>query len=158
MTSSSTDPVKTSVSVPPPPRTTSEPSPGSQVNVSLPPPRDAVSCTPVAVDDVVAAAADERLVAVAADEGVVAALAVDARRLGGREAAIGGIDPDPVAAVAGLDVDGPEGRELELVVGRAVVAHVDLEPVRVGPAQAEGDPVPRRGPRDDEGAVDDGRP
>ena len=47
---------------------------------------------------------------------------------------------------------------LELVVGRAVVAHVDLEPVRVGPAQAEGDPVPRRGPRDDEGAADDGGP
>ena len=59
------------------------PSPGSQRKVSSPEPDDPGVVAPVAVDEVVAGAAEEHLDAVAAVEVVVAAAAVDGHRLVG---------------------------------------------------------------------------
>ena len=79
-------PLKSSASLPPWPSTTSLPSPGSHWKVSLPPPRRASVGALVAVDEVVAAAAEERLGAGAADERVVAGAALDRHGLGDRAA------------------------------------------------------------------------
>ena len=95
----------------------------------------------IAVDKVVAATADEDLRATSAGERVVAVPAVDPCRLGGREHAVGLVDPDGVGAIAGRDVDGLERAAVEREVGRAIVADVDLEEVRIAGAQAERDLV-----------------
>ena len=81
-----------------------------------------------------------------ADQGVVPIPAVDPCRLGCREDAVGLVDPDRVGAIARRDTDGLEGAAVEREVGRAVVADVDLEEVRIEGAQAERDPIRRRAP------------
>ncbi len=107
----------------------------------------------VAVDDVVAATTDEDLVAASAEERVIAVLAVDPCRLVGREFPVDLVDLDGVVAVAGLDVDGVEGVQIEREVGRTVVADVDLELASVVPTHAERDLVRVRAALDVEGAV-----
>ena len=73
-------PLKSSVSVPAWPSTTSLPSPGSHWKVSSPAPRKADVVALVAVDEVVAVAAEQDVGAVAAEDGVVAVAAVDRER------------------------------------------------------------------------------
>ena len=74
------EPLKSSVSVPPSPSTTSEPSPGSHCRWSLPEPPCSRVGADVAVHEVVAGPAEQRVRAVAAAHAVVAVAAVERQR------------------------------------------------------------------------------
>ena len=78
--------------------------------MSLPPPSSAGVDALVAVDEVVAAAAQERVGPVAADERVVAGAALDRQGLGDQAAD----DANLVVAGAGDDVDRGEGAAVDV--------------------------------------------
>jgi hypothetical protein len=145
--------LKTKVSAPASPRTRSEPSFGFHVKVSLPLPRKALSAPPL--PSTTSSPRPPRKVSFPLPPmNVSSPSGRGPGRLGRGERAVAGVEPDPVVAVAGPDVDGVEGAEPEGEVGRPVVADVDLEPVRMCPADAQGDPV-LDGVGDDQCAVDD---
>ena len=97
----------------------------------------------VAVDEVVAGAADEGLGPGAADQRVVAAAAVHGHVLV-RERTAALVDADVVVAAAGLDVDGGEGRPVEAELCAAVSADVRLERAGRARREAERELVARR--------------
>ena len=123
------EPLKSSVSLPAWPSTVSLPSPGSHWKRSSPLPRNAGVGADVAVDEVVALAAEERLGAAGADQRVVAVAAVERDRLVG-EGAAALIDADLVVAASRVDCDRRERAAIEAEVGGAVFADVELKNVR----------------------------
>ena len=103
------EPLKLSASMPPWPSTVSLPSPGSHWKRSLPAPQQCGVGADVAVDEVVAVAAEQQVGAVAAAQRVVAGAAVD-RQVGQR----------PDAVLAGDRVGAGEAAHDELLDGGVV--------------------------------------
>ena len=99
----------------------------------------------VAVDRVVAVAAEQLLDSGTAGEVVVSGATVDRRRDAVGEDAVAVVDADEVVAGAGVDDDPGDVPALDAEVGRAVVTHVDLEDVGPAGLQAKRDPVALRG-------------
>ena len=120
----------------------------------------------VSVDRVVAVAAQQRLSSRASDQAVVAVAAaqrprpgasdqlvvsvatLDRRRDAVAEDPVAFIDTHEIVAVAGVDSDPGDARELEVEVGRAVIADVDLEDAGLAELQPKRDPVARVGALD----------
>jgi hypothetical protein len=98
---------------------------------------------PVAVNGVVSVAAHEGLVPFPASDGVVPVPAVEARRDGVGEDAVAFVDPQEVVSGLAVELDRRDRRAIEAELGRAVVAHVDLENVGVAGREANRDLLAR---------------
>ncbi len=107
----------------------------------------------VAVDRVVAGAAEQRLGSLAAGNRVVTGPAVDPRRDAVGEGAVGVVDPHVIVAGAGVDRDPGNLRAREAEVGCPVVAEVDLKDGRVSGLEPQRDRVGTRGAVDVQLAV-----